>query len=339
VRDYRDAQLAARRLVRQLDAVALRRVAESLRVYGATLERRLSLLTGTGAESQAEAVRIVRGSAQELERVLATTTDAGTRASFRDVLAIWQRAGEEVAAKLGTTPGVGTGNLTSAQAFAELRPSDTWRTILSDRVRLAAREAEGILLEGLIADVSPETLARRLRPYVEGSAEVRQVLRELPTRDGGTATLDLRRVPPEARGAARQMRYNAERIAFSEVHNARAEAERRHFLADDAIVATRWELAPDRGTQTVPDVCDILARGDFYGWGPGIYPVAKTPTSPHPFDRCERFPLVREELRSGVDLTTDTRRRAPSASMLGPSFGLTPAARARAVAMASRVLL
>ncbi len=339
MREYRDAQLTARRIVRQLDAEALRRVAQALRRYGATLEQRLTLLTGTGAESQAAAVRIVRQAAQDLERTLAVATDTGTRASFDNVLATWRRAGAAVADALGTTPGVGTGNVTVAQTFAELRPSDTWRSILSSRVADAAREAEAILLEGLVADVSPEVLARRIRPFVEGSDEVRAAFRDLPTGDGRTTTLDLRRVPASARGAARTMRYNAERIAFSEVHNARAEAERLQFLADPAIVATRWELAPDRGTQTVPDVCDLLARGDYYGLGAGIYPVGKTPTSPHPFDRCERVPLVREELTTTIrDPQLARLIRQPSLDLLPPSAGLTPAARLRAVAQARRVL-
>jgi hypothetical protein len=36
-----------------------------------------------------------------------------------------------------------------------------------------------------------------------------------------------------------------------------------------------------------------LAENDFYGLGPGVYPVHAVPLPPHPFDRCERVPITR----------------------------------------------
>jgi hypothetical protein len=41
-----------------------------------------------------------------------------------------------------------------------------------------------------------------------------------------------------------------------------------------------------------PDECDALAFSDFYGLGPGNYPVTDVPAPPHPWDRCERVPGV-----------------------------------------------
>ncbi len=59
------------------------------------------------------------------------------------------------------------------------------------------------------------------------------------------------------------MRYNAERIAFSEIANTRREAEVQAGLRDPAIKAYRWLLSPDRGSQVEPDECDALAGARY----------------------------------------------------------------------------
>ena len=120
---------------------------------------------------------------------------------------------------------------------------------------------------------------------------------------GPLKEIDLRNIRPTGplRGAARRMNFNARRIAFSELHNARQEAELTAFAFDPLVYAIRWTLSTYRGPTAVPDECDALAQTDFYGLGPGIFPMDRVPFPPHPFDKCERVPLVlnRKDLKAG----------------------------------------
>lgn len=149
------------------------------------------------------------------------------------------------------------------------------------------------------AGVGQEELARRLRRYVTGSEKFAPLFTEVPTQQGTVAKLDLRKIPKEDLGATQQMVHNARRIAFSEPHNARAEAEIGHMRTDPFVEAVRWTLSPVRSTVgwAAPDECDYLAVNNVWGLGPGIYPVDRVPPPPHPWDRCEKMPVLRPPAR------------------------------------------
>lgn len=53
----------------------------------------------------------------------------------------------------------------------------------------------------------------------------------------------------------------------------------------------RWTLA---NTHPEPDVCDILAKQDLFGLGPGGYPVDELPPTPHPLDLCIQTTIMDE---------------------------------------------
>ncbi len=177
--------------------------------------------------------------------------------------------------------------------YASLNASAHWQTLLREDIANAANEANGIVLQGIAAGVSPTEIASRLRRYVQGADTFAALFHDVETDEGEFAKLDLRQLPRALRGAGRALDFNARRIAFSELHNARAEAEVQHFIHDPLVEAVQWRLAPDRGTQLLADECDLLAEVDFFDLGPGVYPVSRVPTLPHPFCRCERMPVAR----------------------------------------------
>jgi len=145
--------------------------------------------------------------------------------------------------------------------------------------------------------VSPDKLARQLRPYVSGSKEFMAVAEGLDVNITDLRSLARQALHDDrartALNASRVMRHNSERISFSEVFNARGEAEVQHFAADPLVEAGRWVLSPDRGSLIGADECDALAATDFHGLGPGIYPVDQFPPHPHPWCRCEGEPVMR----------------------------------------------
>lgn len=288
---YREAQLAAR--ARQL-AIEARQA----QLIQQALDRFAGQLVGDKASQ-----RVLAAARRQLEASVTAAVQQGRDVAFQDLLGIWQDASKQVAATKGV-PGALLGAVRSPPvtmlgAFESVGGPAHWKTLVQVDARAAAEEAAAIVREGLAAGIGQDELAMRLRRYVKGSE---------PFRDTFGDRIDLRRIPAQYRDQARQMDHNARRIAFSEVGNARHEAEVQMFTADPLVAAVKWTLSPNRGTLTRPDECDYLAVTDWFGLGPGIYPVARVPPKPHPWDRCELLPVTR-----GVD-EAKARKLDPSAN-------------------------
>lgn len=81
-----------------------------------------------------------------------------------------------------------------------------------------------------------------------------------------------------------QMRYRANRIAQTELHRQWMDRQAEEIMADETIGVVQFKLA---GSHPKTDICDLYARQDKYGLGPGMYPKEKAPKPPlHPFCRC-----------------------------------------------------
>lgn len=83
-------------------------------------------------------------------------------------------------------------------------------------------------------------------------------------------------------------RYFANRIAQTELHRAYTAQVAAEIMADDGIQYVEYRMS-----QTHPklDICDLFARMDKYGLGPGVYPKAHAPKPPlHPSCRCKTSP-------------------------------------------------
>jgi hypothetical protein len=320
---YREAMRAARARGLSIDHLAAKRIARALEEFARELERALRAIPpGQGRAAAARSVEVVRQAANDLERAIVTAVREGRDLSAEHTLDVWRKATERVArerdipdALLGA---IVRPELTTLHAFEALRAPETWRTLVRSHVVNAATEAAAIMRDNLARGVAPDTIARALGPYVRGSERLpREFL-------NGAVTFS--ELPAEQQKAARAMRHNATRIAFSETHNARREAEVFHFQNDPLISLARWTLSPNRGTQTKPDVCDALATLDWYGLGPGVYPLTKVPTSPHPWDRCEVLPLTRPLSELHAPKRTATLQLDPGHVALPFAHKLTPRA-------------
>lgn len=99
-----------------------------------------------------------------------------------------------------------------------------------------------------------------------------------------------------------RMRYFANRIAQTELHRAYADRQAVELMGDPDVEYVQWRMS---GTHPKTDICDMLAKVDKYGLGPGVYPKAKAPKAPaHPFCRCILAP------RLDIRLGTKAKERA-----------------------------
>jgi len=96
-----------------------------------------------------------------------------------------------------------------------------------------------------------------------------------------------------------RMRYFANRIAQTELHRAYADRQATELMNDPDIVWVQYRLSV---THPRMDICDLWAKQDKYGLGPGVYPKAKAPKAPcHPHCRCVVSPRL--------DISADAKSR------------------------------
>lgn len=310
---YRQAQRAARAREFAIERANARAISRALDAFALRIARQMASLSGPRREQSEASVAVIRLAAAELDQAIAQATREGRDLAYSDVLDIWDVAGQR--AVRSAVPNASLGAIarpavSMAGVFDAVGSPNTWRTLLREHVQNAAQEAGTIVREALLAGEAPEAVARKLRRYVEGSEALDELFED--------ERIDLRRVPRELRGAARQVKFNSERIAFTELHNARFEAETEHFARDVMVRAQQRVLAPDRGTLKAPDECDVLAMTDFYGLGPGVYPVAAMPPEPHPYGRCENVPVTSDSpvLRPPSPALRRVRYRIPREEQL-----------------------
>jgi hypothetical protein len=228
----------------------------------------------------------------KLHKQMETAVDGSRKVSFDEILKLQQEATLKVFNAHGVNADllkrIQIPNLTMAGQWESLgKGAATWRTLLRGHVKNAVDDAQHVVTRALLEGMSPDELSKRLRPYVLGAESFQEAFR------GAGEITDAILKDPVQTGAAKRLRFNADRIAFSEIHNARGEAELQAFAQDPFVEAVKWQLSPNRGKVRRPDGCDGLAKTDFFGMGPGIYPIAQVPTFPHPFCRCERVPVPR----------------------------------------------
>jgi hypothetical protein len=72
---------------------------------------------------------------------------------------------------------------------------------------------------------------------------------------------------------------NALRLARTELNRAHVKAYEAGAFSHPDVIGTRFLLSP---AHPKPDICDMHARVNLYGLGPGVYPPGKNPCPAHP---------------------------------------------------------
>lgn len=85
-----------------------------------------------------------------------------------------------------------------------------------------------------------------------------------------------------------KMRYNANRIAQTELHRAYSDQKAREYMAEESLEVVQVRMS---GSHPKTDICDLHSKLDKYGLGPGCYPKPLAPKpSYHPHCRCKLVP-------------------------------------------------
>lgn len=329
---YRRAMLETRKAAGNISSLTASRVRASLGQFTIGIARAFDQVPPGPYRDQLDAsLRIVTGAADALSEAWTLAIQNGVDVTYDQVARIWSVAGEEAARVAGidfaSLGRIRAPALTTLAAFQQVGGAAHWRTLLRNHVGDAVGEANAILRGTILEGVGLREVSRRMRRYVEGVEGFEDLFAEVPTMTGTVAKVDLRTVPPEVRGQMGRMLFNADRIAASEIQNARHASAVEEFIRDPLVQAVRWRLSPVRSTSgwSPPDECDVLAGQDFYGLGAGVYPVTGVPGTPHPFDRCELEPVPYDSLGKAFHADGRPRKKPrpdPNVTPIGldPSF-------------------
>lgn len=117
--------------------------------------------------------------------------------------------------------------------------------------------------------------------------------------------------------------YNALRLARTEINNSYREALVIANEKNPIMLGMRWNLSANHPR---PDVCDMWAKLDAYGLGPGVYPADKMPID-HPGGRCFFTEVLRAASQwsqpkpePGMVRLTDAQLAAPLGSDVTPGY-------------------
>lgn len=87
-----------------------------------------------------------------------------------------------------------------------------------------------------------------------------------------------------------KMRYFSNRIAQTELHRAWSNQNTQELLADEDVEFVEWRLS---GSHSSKCICELFAKQNKYGLGPGVYPKKLAPQpGAHPFCRCMLRPRL-----------------------------------------------
>lgn len=93
---------------------------------------------------------------------------------------------------------------------------------------------------------------------------------------------------------ARQLGSNLRRVISHEVAHVADEAGKTLAALNPAVDLVQWELsARHHALSSSPDVCDVLATADLYGYGAGVYHPATVPSLPHPHCECRQSTILK----------------------------------------------
>ena len=178
---------------------------------------------------------------------------------------------------------------------------------------------------------------RIINGLTQGEPELRRMAKNMARKNRGLGVwLERARenpegLPPEeimdeeAIKRARKIAYDARRIVRTEIAHSHHEADRVASLRSEVVKGIQWNLSP---RHPEPDICDVYAKTDLHGMGPGVYPPEYLPPLPHPHDLCFMTHVLTEPGEVRGDPTEPT---PITAAMVGKAFPGTPRAITRTV--------
>lgn len=279
----RRASAEARRRIKELDAEARRQLRQIYLQARKDIERRIAEHAGPDGRVRLESLRRLVDDLNERIRQLGEQRDSLLGETLRS------------AADEGVEPFAGLA--AQARQIADQALLATIHMVhadglqLSDRLwrldqharEIVANQVEQAIIRGDSADRAardfiargldaPEELQRKI-----GAAQAHRIA-ESTGRDL------MRKGSPY---------YNALRVFRTEINRAHGEAYQAAAFDLDDVIGTRFLLSPNHPK---PDICDMHARVNRYGLGPGVYPPGRNPWPAHPNTLSFVVAVFRDEI-------------------------------------------
>lgn len=220
------------------------------------------------------------------ERIAGRTTVDGKSVSRR-LRAIDKQVSSEMAREVERGVRQKKGILGAARQIEKLDPRDVKLPKYLQRVQAAARAGNLDELKGLTAHYTKHVQRMLGEHQADGSriaskfslrSETQRFLKDVEK--SGPAGLDVI--------VNRYMEDKAAWRANVITRHETVEAYRRSYIEQSknkpGVIGMQWRLSPTR--HPVSDECDIYANQNAYKLGPGVYPVDKVPSDPHPLCLC-----------------------------------------------------
>lgn len=148
---------------------------------------------------------------------------------------------------------------------------------LSDRIWRNYQGARKQLLPAISrAVLEGQSAADAARNFVRGQGVPDEILNRILMARAGALVGNVNELLTSKEA---QMYINAERVFRTEMDRANILAARAGIYETEGVVGTRFMLSPNHPRY---DICDVHARANLYGLGPGVYPRGKSPLPAHP---------------------------------------------------------
>jgi hypothetical protein len=221
------------------------------------------------------------------------------------------------------------------QSVAQVRADvlRTWRTFtaedglqLSDRVWRSTAQARRDLQQAVEqALVEGASASRAAQEFIARGEGVPDDL--IDKRDRARAVAIANRAGQDLDGG-RHYRATLQ-VLRTETIRAHGLAHRAAAEADPDVVGVRFTLSP---RHPAPDICDMHARANLHGLGPGVYPTDRSPWPAHPntfsFEQVVFADEVTDEDRAGRQRRVDWLDAQADDIVLGVLGGSNPKLRA-----------
>lgn len=231
---------------------------------------------------------------RELHRALVDITEESVGRTLIDLVEIHRQATDALFRRFGQRMvlSVDWGGI-PARALASMlsRPNAaTFQTLYRRRIQALAPEIDTFLdaavSRGVSAGRGAKDLARLLArqdPQLVRLLERADALTEDLHRGASVIDFEAYGLDEADTKALRGLLYDARRIQVSETNNALRAANDAAVEESPTVLATQWQRS---GRHHVPDVCDMLAEQNAFGYGPGFYPAGRFPVAPHSHCAC-----------------------------------------------------
>ncbi len=261
------------------------------RLYLLALNRVLQRYPG------AETEEIARELLLELQRqqvLYGRASEILTKRTIRDILETTVEAHKDALRQLTAGQIEASFDGVSRDAFEDLFKrrnmglTSSYKSLSLAQIQQAGRVIENALQSMVLdGDSWQDATQRIIDGLVLGDGELARMAKSMARRSRGLGTWLERTnqglASMEAVKRARKIAYDARRIARTEVAHAHHEADRQASLRSPVVKGLKWNLSP---RHPEPDICDVYAKVDLHGLGPGVYPPEYLPPLPHPHCLC-----------------------------------------------------